>query len=64
MEEIIPQPPLGRLVQFDERSREYPIRTLLAAEPKKLKSYTWRCKQVLDQRYDPKICKLFAPQKI
>ena len=42
-------PPLGRLVQFDERSREYPVRTLLATEPKKLQSYTWRCKQVLQQ---------------
>jgi len=38
---------LGRLPQFDERSREYSIRTLV--EPKPLRSYTWSCATVLDQ---------------
>lgn len=40
-------PRLDRLVQFDERSRAYPIRT--AADKKPLKSYTWRCNAWLDQ---------------
>ena len=38
---------LGRLPQFDERSREFAIRTLLPAE--KLRSYTWHCPVVIDQ---------------
>lgn len=41
--------PLGRLEQFDERSRNFPIRTLLAETNKKPRSYTWRCKQNLNQ---------------
>lgn len=36
-------PRLDRLPQFDERSRQYPIRTLLAEIPKKRRSYTWSC---------------------
>jgi hypothetical protein len=40
-------PRLDRLVQFDERSREYPIRELLQA--KKPRSYTWQCNSWLDQ---------------
>jgi len=39
--------PLGRLVNFDERSRDYPIRHLV--EAKKQRSYTWRCQTYLDQ---------------
>lgn len=39
-------PRLDRLVQFDERSRAYPIRAVV---PKKPRSYTWRCKTYLDQ---------------
>jgi len=35
-----------RAVRFDERSKEYPIRTLVAAKP--LRSFTWRHLQ-LDQ---------------
>lgn len=37
----------GRLVQFDPRSRDYPIRELIAAV--KPRSYTWSCGIVLDQ---------------
>lgn len=41
---------LTRLVNFDERSREYPIReTITAKDPR---SYTWRCNQHLDQGPD------------
>lgn len=42
-------PLLDRLVEFDERSRNYPIRQLLAAEPRPPRSYTWRCTPTLDQ---------------
>jgi hypothetical protein len=38
---------LDRLVEFDERSRQYPIRSLLVDQP--LRSYTWSCTQHLDQ---------------
>jgi hypothetical protein len=38
---------LDRRVSFDERSRNYPIRALIA--PKVPRSYTWRCKVNLDQ---------------
>lgn len=37
---------LDRLVQFDERSRNFPIRAVV---PKKPRSYTWRCTTTLDQ---------------
>lgn len=37
----------GRRIEFDERSRAYPIRELL--EPKPLRSYTWGCPVRLDQ---------------
>lgn len=44
-------PRLGRLVQFDERSRAYPIRKVLRAmKATKPRSYTWRCNQWLDQK--------------
>lgn len=36
-----------RLVKFDERSRAYPIRTMIAAD--RPRSYTWRCDLNLDQ---------------
>lgn len=39
-------PRLDRLVEFDERSRSYPIRTLL---PTTFRSYTWRVPVALDQ---------------
>lgn len=39
---------LGRRVQFDDRSRQFPVRALIhsAAKPR---SYTWSCPVVLDQ---------------
>ncbi len=37
----------GRLVEFDEKSRNYPVRTLFTT--KKRRSYTWKCPIVLDQ---------------
>jgi Papain family cysteine protease len=39
---------LGRLVEFDERSRAFPIRPLMAS--KAPRSYTWSCNTWLDQR--------------
>lgn len=42
-------PRLGRLAQFDERSRGYPVRALLAAGQLPLRSYTWRVPAALDQ---------------
>lgn len=44
---ITHDPRLDRLVHFDERSRDYPIRTLLAADEPR--SYTWRLPVYLDQ---------------
>jgi hypothetical protein len=41
---------LGRKIQFDERSRNFPVRTLLPVKP--LRSYTWRCFDYLDQGAD------------
>ena len=38
---------LGRKIQFDERSRNFPIRPLLSDKP--LRSYTWRCFDHLNQ---------------
>lgn len=38
---------LGRRPQFDERSRNFPIRTMIAQ--KKPRSYSWSCPIVLDQ---------------
>lgn len=43
-------PGLGRLISFDERSRSFPIRTLVAGKP--LRSYTWSCPVRLDQGQD------------
>ncbi len=42
----------GRLIEFDERSRDYPIRALLAATAKQ-RSYTWKCNVWLDQGMTP-----------
>lgn len=39
--------PLGRLANFDERSRHFAMRHLV--ESKKPRSYTWRCSTFLDQ---------------
>lgn len=41
-------PRLDRLVDFDERSRNYPIRELLDTT-RPFRSYTWRCNAWLDQ---------------
>jgi hypothetical protein len=38
---------LGRLIRFDERSKNFPVR---ATVPKRQRSYTWRCRSVLDQK--------------
>lgn len=40
-------PKLDRLVEFDSRSRNYDVRTLLPQQP--LRSYTWSCLPHLDQ---------------
>jgi hypothetical protein len=44
---------LGRLPQFDQRSRSYPIRALLAPRQQKPRSYTWACGMWLDQGQTP-----------
>lgn len=51
MTEIIPplDRRLDRLIEFDERSRNFPIRTLFTAATKKPRSYSWRCSAFLDQ---------------
>jgi len=48
----LPEPRLDRRKQFDERSRSFGIRPLLAAAdtPRKPRSYTWRCLRNLDQQ--------------
>lgn len=43
----VADPRLDRLVQFDEESRKYPVRKLVA--DKKPRSYTWKCPVWLDQ---------------
>lgn len=48
----------GRLVEFDERSRNYSIRSLIATGTKP-RSYTWRCNSYLDQGDQPE-CVGFA----
>jgi hypothetical protein len=40
---------LGRLVQFDQRSRNWPIRTLLAEAGAKPRGYSWRMEYPEDQ---------------
>lgn len=42
---------LDRVLQFDERSREFPVRKLVDLE-KPLRAYTWRCLKALDQGPD------------
>jgi hypothetical protein len=44
---ITKDPRLDRIVQFDERSRNFMIREIVAE--KKARSYTWRCTTCLDQ---------------
>jgi len=38
---------LDRRIEFDDRSRQFPIRALVADKPRR--SYTWSCKIFLDQ---------------
>lgn len=38
---------LDRLVEFDDRSRQFPIRSMIGSKP--LRSYTWACAPHLDQ---------------
>ncbi len=45
----VADPRLDRLVQFDERSRNYPIRASTVVGPKP-RSYSWRCYQTLNQK--------------
>lgn len=42
---------MDRIVEFDERSRSFPIRSTFGASSK-LRSYTWRCNATLDQGRD------------
>lgn len=44
----VADPRLTRLVQFDERSRQFPVMATVGTR-KKPRSYTWRCRQYLDQ---------------
>lgn len=39
----------GRLVEFDDRSRDFPIMALASPATSKPRSYTWRCDETLDQ---------------
>lgn len=41
---------LDRLVNFDDRSRNYPVRALIS--DRKMRSYSWRCTKHLDQGRD------------
>ena len=40
---------LDRIERFDERSRQFPVSYTWSKEKKKLRSYTWRCNEWLDQ---------------
>lgn len=42
---------LGRKIQFDDRSRLFPVRALLGSS-RPLRSYTWSCPITLDQGYE------------
>lgn len=47
---VTQDPRLDRLVQFDPKSREFPVSSVpRLAEAKKLRSYTWSCGVVNDQ---------------
>jgi hypothetical protein len=51
-------PRLGRLPSFDSRSRQFPVRALLAPDAQ-IRSKTWRCDPRLDQLQTPR-CTGFA----
>lgn len=42
--------PLGRLIRYDVRSKSFPLKESI--DNTKLRSYTWRCKKILDQGLD------------
>jgi hypothetical protein len=49
-----PAPAVGKIkfarrIEFDELSRDFPVRRLLRGEPRKPRSYTWRCLSHLNQ---------------
>lgn len=44
-------PSFGRIPEYDERNRNYPVRELVAAQ--ELRSYTWPCPLNLDQQQTP-----------
>lgn len=47
---VAKDPRLGRLISFDDRSKNFPIMSLLPLKAEyKPRSYTWRCNVVLDQ---------------
>jgi len=45
----VTDPRLDRLVQFDERSKNFPIMKLIPEAKRKFRSYTWRCNTCLNQ---------------
>lgn len=48
--EVVEDRRLDRLVHFDERSRSYPVSaTFTSRQHRRMRSYTWRCRDVLDQ---------------
>ena len=40
---------LDRIIQFDERSKQYPLSWFWSGKTKKPRSYTWRCNDFLNQ---------------
>lgn len=58
----VDDPRLDRLVQFDEKSRKYPVRMLVAN--KKPRSYTWKCPVWLDQGTEGACVGFSTAQKI
>lgn len=55
-------PRLGRRVQFDEQSRQFPVRKLITA--KTPRSYTWGCAVWLDQGNTPACTGFSTTQKL
>lgn len=50
---IVKDPRLGRLIEFDERSRNYNVRKLFTTEHDAPRSYRWKVPQSLDQKRNP-----------
>ncbi len=56
---------LGRLVEFDDRSRDYPaIPRASAIHDYPLRSYSWRCSQFLDQGREGSCCGHMAAHEL